>query len=243
MLVFLVVLSAVIAGLIKVGFGVGAGIFLTPLLSLVLAPKITVGLMAPMMLVTDINALYYHWKRWDWGQVKLLLPSTVLGTFFGSYFLAWASPSLLKTTIGIIAISFSAFQMYKIIKPERFENLRLKNWHGVIICFIAGISSAIAHSGGIIITLYLVGLGLVKEAFVATLVFILFFTSTTKMILYWNLGILTKELLLYGLALTPVMFFGGWLGKLMIKRLSDKQFVLYINILIFISGIILIIKP
>lgn len=240
MTVFLTVIAAVAAGLIKTAFGIGAGVFLTPLMSLIMFPKTAVALMAPMMLITDITTLWMHWKKWDLKYIYILLPGVLAGIVAGSYYLAWASPALTKITIGIIAMVFSSYQIVRVKYPRLFTNIDMSVTTGVIISLFAGVSSAIAHSGGIIITIYLITKNLSKSTFVATLVGVLFFSDVLKIITYTKLHLLTPPLLIYGLELTPALFLGSWLGSRLINKLSEKQFILYVNKLIFISGIILI---
>lgn len=242
MITFLTVVAALAAGLIKAAFGIGAGVFLTPLLSMIMFSKTAVALMAPMMLVTDITTLWMHWKKWDLKYVLLLSPGFLSGVLAGSYYLAWASPSLTTLTIGIIAMVFSAYQIARIKYPETFSGMDVSDTTGVIISIFAGASSAIAHSGGIILTIYLITKNLSKSSFVATLVGILFLSDTLKMVTYTKMGLLTQPILISGLELIPVLLIGSWLGSKLITKLSDTQFVLYVNILILISGIILTVK-
>jgi len=242
MITILGVIAALAAGLIKTTFGIGAGVFLTPLLSLIMSPKIAVALMAPMMLITDISTLWLHWKKWDLKYIYILSPGFLVGVVAGSYYLAWASPSLTKVTIGIIAMIFSSYQIARVKFPSFFSTIDLSTATGVLISLIGGISSAIAHSGGIIVTIYLVTKNLSKSSFVATLVGILFFSDVLKMITYTKLNLLSQPLLLSGLELTPALFLGSWLGSKAINKISDKQFILYVNLLIFISGVILIVR-
>lgn len=241
-LYLILAVTALAAGIIKTGFGVGAGIFLTPLLALMVGAKQAVGLMSPMMLITDVVTLYVFWGKWDWKQIKVILPGTVLGTIFGAYYLSWASPSVAKITIGIIAIVFSSITVFKSKNPTAFQNFKVQLWHGVLTSFFSGIASAIANAGGVVVTIYLVSAGLSKEAFIATLVSVLLISDISKFVLYTHLNILTMDFLLMGLALTPVMLLGSWLGKKLLERLNEKQYVLYINVLVFISGIILLIN-
>lgn len=234
--------AAFLAGLIKTTFGVGAGVFLTPILSLSMDSKIAVALMAPMMLLSDISTAGLHWKKWHVNHIKILIPGGIIGVVIGSYYLSWASPGITQITIGIVAIIFSILQIIRQKKAEFFTNLKLKPYHGAIISVLAGASSAVAHSGGIVISIYLVTLGMAKHAFVATLVLFLLVGDVLKMVLFFNMEILSTELLLEGIMLTPALFLGSWLGVKIINKLTDEQFIIIINILIFISGLVLVVK-
>lgn len=240
--IFFTTIAALMAGVIKTTFGIGAGVFLTPLLALMLDAKMVVALMAPMMLITDISTLWLHRNKWELKYIYILLPGFLTGVVAGSYYLAWASPSLTKLTIGVIAMVFSTYQIIRLRYPAFFAGIDPGTAAGVIISLAGGVSSAVAHSGGIIITIYLATKNLSKESFVATLVGILFFSDILKMITYTKLDLLNKSLLISGLELTPLLFLGSWLGSKLINRITDKQFILYVNILIFISGVILSVR-
>ncbi|MEM3509472.1 MAG: sulfite exporter TauE/SafE family protein, partial [Nitrososphaerota archaeon] len=153
-----IIFIAFISGVIKTCFGVGAGIFSTPILSLILGPKNTLGLLIPIMLISDFLTLYMFRGKWDWHQIRVVFPGMIIGTIFGAYCVALASPTIIEIIIGTIAIFFSIKRIY-----QKEFNLNLKAWHGSLISFFAGISSSIANSGGIIITIYLASIGLIKE--------------------------------------------------------------------------------
>ncbi|SFH27161.1 hypothetical protein SAMN05660649_04514 [Desulfotomaculum arcticum] len=242
MITFFSAAAAFLAGLIKTTFGVGAGVFLTPLLSINMDPKTAVALMAPMMLFSDLSTIGLHWKKWDVSHIKILIPGGVIGVFIGSYYLAWASLSITQVTIGIVAMVFSSLQIVRQQKSEYFTNLNMKPAHGALISVLAGAASAVAHSGGIVISIYLVTLGLAKQAFVATLILFLFAGDILKMALFAKLGILNSEILIVGLLLTPALFLGSWFGSKLINKLTDHQFIFIVNIFIFLSGLFLIIK-
>ena len=58
----------------KSAFGIGAGIFLTPVLALVMDPKEAVMVVGIMMLLTDFTALYQYWGKWSKRDVWSLVP-------------------------------------------------------------------------------------------------------------------------------------------------------------------------
>lgn len=238
---FIVVL-AFVAGFLKTTFGIGAGVFLTPIAALVVHPKVAVGILAPLMLASDITTLRYHWKKWDVGQLFVIVPFGLIGILIGSVYLSWAPTHIAKITIGFIAIIFSSFQIYRIFFSNLESHKPFKKSFGVAVSFIAGIASAIAHSGGIVLTFYLITLKLSKYAFISTLTSYLFFNDILKIALFYKFGILTNNLILVSLCVVPALFVGSYVGNRTVDGLSYSQFVVIINILIFASGILLIIR-
>lgn len=234
--------AALAAGIIKTAFGIGAGVLLTPLLSLSDGPKIAVGLLAPVMLATDITGLTAHWKKWDRHQLQYVVPAGLVGVAIGSSYFSWAPVELTRITIGLIAMVFSLLQIYRANHPEVFYRFRPGRKSAVAIGFVAGMASAVAHAGGIVLTLYLVSIDLPKRTFIATMIGFLFFNDILKMIMFARLGILTRPLLVTGIELIPVLLLGSWLGSRLTSRLNNQQFVRYINVLIFSAGLLLILK-
>ncbi len=238
-LIVVVVISCV-AGAAKVAFGIGAGVLLTPIAALVLPPKEAVALMAPMMLITDFVAIPHHWRKWSTRHVLLLLPTAFAGVILGTLFLAWAPPLWVKRAIGIIALLFVATQLWRRLRPADGSAKPLPDWLGYVIGLLAGIASSIAHAGGIVMSIYLLGVGLTKQIFVSSIIATFFLTDTTKLIAYWQTGVLTFPILLAGIALTPAMLIGGGAGAFLNRRLTVSQFTTMMMVLVGISGALLL---
>ncbi len=229
-----------IAGVAKVAFGIGAGVFLTPVLALVLPPKVAVALMAPMMVITDFAALRHHWGKWDSRHILVLLPTAVVGVVLGTLFLAWAPAPLVRKAIGLIALLFVSLQIYRWRRPGGRASAPMPAWAGWIVGFISGLTTSIAHAGGIVMSVYLLSVGLTKEVFIASIVGAFSITDLLKLSLYWQVGVLTTTILLTGIALTPVMLLGGRMGASLNRRLSVQQFTAALTVLVAISGLLLL---
>lgn len=237
-----IVAASLLAGLVKVAFGVGAGAFLTPLLALILPPTVAVALMAPVMLLTDVQAVQHHWGKWSTRHVMVLLPTSVLGIAAGTLFLGWAPPYLIRKAIGAIALVFVVLQLRRFRGGVAGPRIPFPVWGGWIVGFIAGVSSAIAHAGGIVFSVYLLSAGLAKNAFVASVVALFVASSAIKIPLYWQIGILTAPVLLTGLALAPVMFLGGRIGARLNQRISVVQFTWIVTLAVGGSGLLLLVR-
>ncbi|VBB07305.1 sulfite exporter taue/safe [Lucifera butyrica] len=236
------IVAALLSGLIKTGFGIGAGFFLTPLLSNFTGAKEALGIMTPFMLFTDFITIFIFWRKWDWHTLLLLGPGCCLGTVAGAYFISWASPSATEITIGTTAIIFSLVQMCQ-GRIHTFQLFEFKTWHFILASIFAGFASSIAHSGGIILTIFLITLCFSKERFVSTLACILLFADITKCILFNKLQILKGTMMIHGIFLLPAMLLGSWLGYKLTKKLNQKRYNFYMNLIVLISGILLLIEP
>lgn len=235
-----VVLVSVLSSIIKVSVGIGSGAFLTPILALVLPPKVAIGLMAPLMIVTDLAALHHHWRKWHTRHVLVLLPTCLVGVVAGSLFLAWAPSEVVRKAIGVIALTFVALQLLRFRREAAGPSLPMPAWSGWIVGLVAGVTNAVAHSGGIILSIYLLTLGLAKNGFIASLVMIFLAANLVKAPIYWQTGILNMPLLLTGLALTPTILLGGWLGMRLNRSISVEQFSRIVVVIVGMSGLLLL---
>ena len=167
--VFLVMLVAVIflISLSKGGLGGMAGNLATPLMAMVMPVNQVLALLLPFMLLADVFSIAMHWRKWNARLFWLLIPGGVVGVAIGTYFIANVSPHVLKIGLAIIALLFVAYKLLekRILGSVKYQE---KNWHGWLAGSTAGFTSALAHSGGPPISIYLMLQDVTPGVFIAT---------------------------------------------------------------------------
>src|SRR5215211_6565579 len=163
----MVALVALFIGFSKGGLAGTLGTLATPLMVLVMPADQVIGLVLPLLMVADVFAVASHWKQWDWRLIVLMMPGAVIGVTIGTYFITNAPTETLKLALGIIVLLFA---LYKIVEARLFNTLtyEAKNWHGVFAGTVAGFSSALAHTGGSPISIYLLMRRIPTRVFNAT---------------------------------------------------------------------------
>lgn len=220
---------AFLAGVIKSAFGIGAGIFLTPVLALVINPKEAVVLVAPMMLFTDITAIFQYWRRWSVKDVLLLTPACLIGAVAGALLLNWFTLQMAQRSIGAIGLLYVGTELLrKFVFPSSGTPGISKS---TFIGIVGGVTSALANSGGVFISTYLTG-RLSKQYFVGTLIAVFLSLNITKVSMFTGLGMLNKKLWLTALYLLPLMFIGSLAGKWLNTRIHEAQFARWVFVLI-----------
>lgn len=231
LLICVLVLVAFTAGVLKSGFAIGAGIFLTPVLALIMGPKESVALVAPMMLFTDIVAIYQYWRKWNMHDIFYLALPCLVGAFLGALLLDWFTPEISKRAIGVIGLLYICSEVFRmVIKRKSSQNLLWSSSIGVL----GGITSALANSGGVFISTYLAD-RLSKQYFVGTLVVIFLGLNITKVSMFSFLGILNSQLWIIDLSLIPLMVLGGLAGKKLNNMIDEAQFKRWIFVLIAVA--------
>jgi len=158
-------LAAFVAGFLRGSLGGGIGLALTPVLTLALSAQSALGLTGFVLILADPIILRYYWRQWDTRQLRLLLPTTIVGILIGVWLISGLSDHRLRRLIGCVALALALLQLV-------FLTTRIRvNQHGSVsagLGVLAGMASSIANSAGVILGPYLAGLGLSNAAVVAT---------------------------------------------------------------------------
>ena len=239
LLVFLFALAAFWIGLSKGGLGGAAGALVTPTLALVMPPEQVVGLVLPVLMLADLFALSAHWGRWQRRYVLLLLPGALVGVTVGTLFITNAPTELLRLTLGIIVLLFG---LYKLLERRLLNQLayRSRNWHGLVAGTVAGFSSALAHTGGPPVSIYLLMQQIPPRVFVATSVLFFFVLNWIKVPYYFYARLFDFQRLATLAWVLPLVPAGVWLGRWATERNEPRAFEGLIVGFLLISGLLLV---
>jgi uncharacterized protein len=231
---------AFLVGVAKGGFGGLMGALATPLMALVMPVDQVIGLVLPVLMFADLFAIAFHWRRWNGRLIVLLLPGAILGVTIGTLFITNAPTEALRLALGIIVLLFA---IYKILESRILGSLKYesRNWHGLLGGTIAGFSSALAHTGGPPISIYLLMQGITPRVFVGTAA-LFFFTLNWIKVPYYFYAQLFDFQKLWGVAwLLPMVPLGAWFGRWISEKIDPKSFEVFVLVLLVISALILII--
>ena len=96
-------------GISKGGFAGPIAILAIPLMSMTTSPVIAAGILLPILILMDITALYFYWRKWDLNNIKLIIPPSLIGILIGSLTFSYISDDGVRIIIGTIAILFILF--------------------------------------------------------------------------------------------------------------------------------------
>ncbi len=216
--------AVVFAGISKGGFGSGVAFASASILALVLEPVVAIALMLPLLMLIDCASLPAFWRKWDWRAARVLIWGGLPGTLMGAIFFAWADPDALRLLIGVVALSFVAWQAAQHFRLITLAGTRFGARTGFFAGVLLGFTSFVSHAGGPVAAVYLLGQGLSKTVFQATTVLTFWAVNVFKMALYAGMGIFSAESLTLGTALVPFALLGTWLGVKAHHLVSDRVF-------------------
>lgn len=102
---------------------------------------------------------------------------------------------------------------------------------------LSGFTAGLLGTGGAIRGLTMNAFNLNKSTFIATSAFIDFFVDTTRTVVYYKNGYIHKHDLIYIPFLLAIGFIGSLIGKVILKKISQKNFKFFSLIMILIVGV------
>lgn len=232
-------LVAFLIGLSKGGLGGTAGALATPMMALVLPADKVIGLILPILMLADIFAVALHWRRWNRHLIILLLPGAVLGVTIGTVFITNAPTELLRTLLGIIVLLFASYKIFekRILRTINYEP---RNWHGLLAGTVTGFSSALAHTGGPPVSIYLLMQRVTPAVFIGTSALFFFILNWIKVPYYFYARLFDFEQLRRIAWILPLVPVGVWTGRWLAYRIDRQTFENIIVALLFVNGLLLV---
>lgn len=232
---FLAFVGITLTGISKSGFAGGAGVVAVPLLALIIPITEAVAMMLPLLLLMDIKTIHYYRAFADKAVLKRVIPAAIVGITIGGWLLGKVSAQALQVILAVISILFASWHR---LSPWLAKTIGSSAFWGTL----SGLSSTLIHAGGPPINIYLLGQQLSKQIWLATAAVFFGVMNLIKLVPYtlndqWNVGNLTAAA-----ALIPIAYFGVWLGKELQQKLSEEKFVQACRILLFLSGVMLLLK-
>lgn len=231
----LCVLGVTMTGISKSGFAGGAGVVAVPLLALVMPVPEAVFLMLPLLLVMDAKTIQYYYRHMVRSELKIIIPSALLGIALGGFVLGTLDPFYLQLGLGVLSLVFALWHklapLMGGVKGAGFL------WGG-----LSGLTSTLIHAGGPPINIYLIALKLPKDQWLATAAVFFGVMNLTKIIPYSLSGGWSLSLVILSGFLVPIALLGTWLGKRIQAVISEKAFMQICRAMLLVSGTMLIAK-
>jgi uncharacterized membrane protein YfcA len=149
-----------------------------------------------------------------------------VGVALGAALLAALPEAWLARTVGAVALVFAVAQLVLRSRRPPLPGRAPSRAMGVGAGLVMGVASMVAHSGGLVLNLYLLGLRLSTTTILATSNTLIVLTNGLKLIGYWQVGFLTARILLAAVLVIPLLALGSWLGFRVGGRLPRRAFEL-----------------
>ncbi len=234
---WLFILLALLAEILGTVGGFGSSLFFVPIAGYFLDFQSVLGITALFHVSSNLTKIAFFRKGVD---KKLLLSigiPAVLFVIIGAAFGKYLDDHVLNILLALFLILLSVF----FLAARSFE-LRPTLGNSIAGGVISGLMAGLLGTGGAIRGMVLAAYNLKIEVFIATSAIIDLAIDASRSIVYTLNGYVHVHDLYLIPILLVVSILGTFIGKLILKRLSDKQFKSVVLVLVLITGIITLIK-
>lgn len=166
-----------------------------------------------------------------------IIPFMLTGTVAGLLLFSILAGPILKTILGLLVMALS---VWGLLTFSRKSGSPLSPIYQKGFFLLGGIVHGMYASGGPVIVYAAVRLGLGKTTFRAVLTALWTLLSAVMTGFYLVQGQWSVQSGRFVLFLLPALLIGLWLGELLHHKIEERQFRLFIYILLFLAGATLI---
>ena len=222
--------------------GLGVAIIFVPLVAGIMPARQSVGLILPMLCISDIIALSYWRRHIQWRLLLRLMPWVFGGVALGYSVLKNINDQLLMLVIGVVILVMISLTAWRNSRYGRSRPIPTYWWFAAVMGVMTGATSTLANAAGPIMVIYLLAMRLEKGAFIGTHLGCFWILNLTKVPLYLHEELITKTSFLTDLAMIPALLVGGVLGIVLVQRLNQKAFNAIVSFLAAAAAVHLCLK-
>ena len=222
----LLALGGVLIGFSKTSFG-GIGAVAAVLFALVMPAKESTAAVLLLLIVGDAIGVWLYGRHASWRLIVRLIPTVIVGLLVGALFIRFVDDVLMRRTIGVLLILSVALQVVQRLRTRPDDPPPTGHVHpgaagaaGVA----AGFTTMTANAGGPIMALYFLACRVDKKRFIGTNAWFFGAINLAKAPLSGALGLFTPQVLWVWVAMVPAVLVGAVLGRLIIGRVTQRQF-------------------
>ena len=235
----LILLAAAFPAAVAGGaLGFGTGLVMLPLVVWAVGVRASVPVLTIALIVGNLSRAWWSRDELDWRVIGAYLAGAVPLAVFGSITYTATPPEWLSRLMGLTLLSALPLRRWLERGPRR---MRLR--HFPLLGAVTGLLSALVAATGPISMPFFLGYGLRRGAYVGTDALCAAGVHITKTLVYGRYALLTPETGSLGLAIGGVMFAGAFVGRLILDRLSDRSFVVALEVLVGGLGVLFLVHP
>jgi len=234
-----VLVGGALAGSVVGGVaGFGAGLILLPLVAWTLGFRAAVPVLTVTMLIGNLSRVWWNRHEVDRAVVAGFLAGAVPATALGTIAYAGVASEWLGRIIGGFLVA--AVPLRRVLASGRIA-MRLRHFPLLGACI--GLLSALVVTTGPVNAPFFLAYGLRRSAYIGTEAICAAAMHVTRGAILARYALLTRETVALGVVLGATMFLGSWLARRLLDRISDRAFLLVIEILLVLMGLHFLLSP
>lgn len=209
-------MAAFISAVIHGATGMAGGIILAAIASHVLGIKQAIPLVTVALLLSHSSRAYFNRQYIAWDLVRLVMLSSAPFIVLGAITFVYLPATLVALVMALVLLLSFPIKRYA-KKHQLRPSTRVLSIASSAWGYLAG--NVIGP--GFILAPFLLGTGIGRVSFVASLAVIALVLNFIKVVVFGLNDIIDQELLMLGIAVGIITVPGNWLGKKMLHFISD----------------------
>ena len=228
LIVLIAFITACISGVTGVAGGLLPAIFLTPIVGITtIMPVLGVMLTIGSFSRSWVNRVDFHSEVF----FRITLPALPM-VVVGGLTYAQLEANAIALLLGSVVLMSIPLRRWAKSKSVKTSPLTLSCIGGVF-GFLAG--SAVGP--GMLLIPFMLGYGLSRTSFVATMAVIATLTNATRVVTYGSVGLMTQEIILVGLLAGAATLPGNIIGRRFLRGMNNNSHSILVDIMTVIGGI------
>ncbi len=220
--VLLLVVMAGFTSYMTASVGIGGGVLLLAVLSLVMPVAAIIPVHGMVQLGSNANRALMLWRHISWRSVLFFLPGALLGAALAAVF-------LVQLPLPVLQLAIASFILYLVWGPK-LPKLMLGDW-GTLVA--GGLTTFLSHfvgaTGPLVAAFIKQKHADDRQISVATFAATMVLQHGPKAVVYGAAGFVFKEWLLLVALMIAAGALGTKLGLLQLAKLTDRRFTLLFN--------------
>ncbi|MDR1625045.1 MAG: sulfite exporter TauE/SafE family protein [Spirochaetia bacterium] len=236
----LLIFCAIGIGVSKTGIA-GVGSIVISVVALVFQARESTGIVLPMICFADILAIIWYRRNVAWKYIGVLLPWALCGFCIALIFDNFISTNssydaIFQIMLGVCILICLIVMIWNDYYHAKNAFVPSSRWFGVLFGILGGFTTMIGNTAGPILSIYLLAMRLPKISFVGTAVWFFFIINFLKLPLqYFIWRNIKLEGLLLNLTLSPFIVLGAALGIVIVKKISEHRYRIWVYIMTIVS--------
>lgn len=222
--------------------GFGAVLIAMPMLAFVLPISTAVSVTTALTAMTSMHQVSRHWRQVAWPHFAIMAFYSAIGIGLGFYFITMLDEHTLRRSLGVFLILYALYALATAGAPPLLP-ARWRRALAVCTGISGGLLGTLFGAGvGPIYVVYFDALRMEREIFRVTMSTVVLLGGVARIAGYARLGLYegsSAVLIAIGL---PLVVLGSWLGDRVIEKLDPRRFGWLVGVLIFLSGVALLVK-